>query len=184
MKRINYYLFLWAILTFGCGDENAVKIQSPKDGEFIIELYNASGDLLLTKQGNAENLVADNIYSWEIRLLDPIFGMQNSDPLETFASLTFFGKTPMNKLQELNFNDDINAVLFQRWYSLEDDWGYRSTSGTMNITQIEKLKIKGNFQIDLEVDDSAQQNPKWGEHIVVKGYFSSICPYEKYGGCE
>ena len=184
MKRVNCYLFLLTILMLACEDVTTDEIQSVKDGEYIIKLYNDNGDLLLTKRGNAENLVADNIYSWEIRFLDPLFGMQNSDPLETFASLTVFGKSSINKPQELFFNNDNIAVLHQQWYSLGDDWGYRSTKGTMNITQIEKFRIKGNFEINLEVDGSAQQNPKWGERIFVKGYFSSVCPYEEYGGCE
>ena len=61
MKKANFYLFLLSILTFGCGEENAYEIQNLNDGEFIIKLYNSNGDLLLTRKGDAENLVSMTI---------------------------------------------------------------------------------------------------------------------------
>lgn len=183
MKRINYFLLLVFILVLGCSDENATGIQNLKDGEFVIKLYNSNGNLLLSKKGDAENLGAAGS-NWEIRLIDRAFGQQNSDPLKTFASLTIFGDVSISDSQELQFNTDNAAYFFERWYSLEDDWGYKSTGGTLRITSTEQSIIKGSFEIELEVDaEFAQQNPLWGERIVAKGYFSSICPGGEYGGC-
>lgn len=173
MKRANYCLLLLSILTFGCGEENDNELQNLNDGEFVIQLYNSNGDLLLSRKGDAENLVTSDNH-WEIRLLDPSFGLQNSEPLKTFASLTIFGQSSINTPKELHFNTDNSASFHQRWYSLEDDWGYKSTNGTLKITSSEKSGIKGNFEINLEVDVNAQQNPLWGEHILAKGYFSSM----------
>jgi hypothetical protein len=181
MEKINCYLFLLFMFALGCGDENVNENQSVKDGEYVIKLYNSEGELLLTKKGNAENL--GNSDHWEIRLLDPSFALPNTDPLETFASLTIFTQATINTPLELQFNNDNSASFHQRWYSLEDDWGYRSTEGTLIITSLDKSKIKGSFEINLKVDANAQQNPRWGHHIVAKGYFSSICPYENVGGC-
>lgn len=182
MKSVSCYLFLLCILKFGCAEENVNKIQNLEDGEFVIELYNNKGDLLLTKEGNAENLGTPG-NRWEIRLLDPAFELQNSDPLKTFASLTMFGQSSINIPQELRFNTNNTAYLYQRWYSLEGDWGYKSTNGTLSITSAEKSIVKGSFEISLEADANTQQNPLWGAHILVKGYFSSTCPYQNVGGC-
>jgi hypothetical protein len=182
MKKANFYLLLLSILTFGCGEENASEIQNLKDGEFIIRLYNSNGDLLLTKKGDAQNLVTSDS-NWEIRLLDPSFGAQNSDPLETFASLTFFGQSSISTPKEFHFNNDNSAAFHQRWYSLDDDWGYKSIDGRLNITSVGNLQIKGSFEVKLEGDVNAQENPHWGQHILAKGYFSSICAYENVGGC-
>jgi hypothetical protein len=183
MKKATFYFFLLSILAFGCGEDNSNRIQNLKDGEFIIKLYNSNGDLLFTRTGDAENLgTGDN--HLEIRLLDPSFALPNTNPLETFASLTIFGQSKISAPQELRFNDDNSATFRQRWYSLRDDWGYKSVEGTLDITYFDRLKIKGSFEIHLEVDDKAQQNPRWGHRILAKGYFSSICPYENVGGCQ
>jgi hypothetical protein len=191
MKRLTKYLLLLSILTLGCGEEDGTEnvppdatseLQNLKDGEFVIKLYNTNGDLLLTKKGDAENLGTAYDH-WEIRLLDPSFGTQDSDPLQTFASLTISGQSGINTPRQLQFNKDNAASFHQRWYSLEDDWGYKSSTGTLVITSVEKLKITGSFEISLEVDVNARQNPLWGEYILAKGYFSSTCPYENAGGC-
>lgn len=182
MKLATYYLLLLFILTVGCGEENDNGIQKIKDGEFVIQLYDSNGDLLLTRKGDAENLLRYDSY-WEIRLLDPSFGLPDSEPLKTFASLTIFGQSPINTPKELHFNTDNTASFHQRWYSLEDDWSYKSVDGTLKIISLEKSGIKGYFEITLEVDANAHQNPLWGKYILAKGYFSSICPYKKHGGC-
>ena len=182
MKKAGFFLFIVSILMLGCEEDHTNEIQNLKDGEYLIKLYNNSGDLLLTRKGSAENLGAvDN--HWEIRLLDPSFAMPDSDPLKTFASLTLYGESLTSTPRELSLNEDYSAVLHQRWYSLENDWGYKSIDGSVTITSMEKSKIKGSFEINLTVDVNAQQNPLWGKYIVAKGHFSSTCPYEDIGGC-
>lgn len=173
MKKVRYFLFLVLILSFGCSEEKDYENQNLKDGEFVIKLYNSKGDLLLTRKGDAQNLAYTDS-NWEIRLMDPLFGLPTSDPLKTFASLTVFGQSPITEPQELQFNNDNSAVLHQRWYSLGDDWGYKSTSGMLTISTIEKSGVKGSFEITLEVDADAQQNPLWGDNLLAKGYFSTI----------
>ena len=176
-------MFLLTVLVFACREENIKKTERLKEGEFLIKLYNSNGDLLLTRNGNAENLGTGG-GNWEIRLLDPSFGQQNADPLKTFAFLTVFGQSELKTPESLAFNSDNFASFRQRWYSLQDDWGYESTDGVLNITSIEGTKITGNFEIHLQVGTDAQQNPLWGDHILVKGSFSSICPYESVGACN
>lgn len=181
MKGVSIF-FILVILTFGCENPTAEETPLLKDGEYIIKLYSTDGELLLTRKGTAENLGAvDNYY--EIRLLDPFFGLQKSKPLETFASLTIFGQSLPSQPHQSFFNTDNTGVLHQRWYSASDDWGYRSRSGTLKITKVENLKIAGSFQIELIVDGDAEQNPNWGDRILAKGYFVSICPYEDHGVC-
>lgn len=174
MKRAKLYLFLLLIFTLGCGEENAYEIQNLKDGEFIVKLYNSKGHLLLTTKGDAENFNTSGNY-WEIRFVDPT--------LERFASLTVIGQTPINKPQEFQLDSNNVAIFHQRWYSSQDVWGYKSTNGSLNITSWKESKVKGSFEINLDVDPNAQQNPLWGEHILAKGYFTSICPYEDVGVC-
>jgi hypothetical protein len=183
MKRAGTFLILLAILAIGCREDGVDEIQSLKDGEFVINLYHSNGSLLLTTKGNAENLSTSGSH-WEIRLMDPDFSTPNPDPLETFAHFTIIGQSAIAQPGELSINNDNIAIFHQRWYSITGDWGYRSTSGTLHIQQLEKLRMKGSFEINLEVDQNAQQHPEWGDRILVKGNFSSVCPYQETGGCK
>ena len=182
MKGTNYCLLLLIILAVGCGQENTCELENLNEGEFVIKLYNTSGDLLLTKKGNAENFSLSGDH-WELRLLDSDFGLENADPLKTFAFLTIFGEAAVTTPRVLQVNNGNRAVFSQRWYSLEDDWGYKSVNGTVNITSLEGSKVKGSFEINLEVADNAFLNPLWGERILAKGHFSSICPYADLDVC-
>lgn len=182
MKGANFCLFLLTMLALGCGHQEACELESVNEGEFIIRLYNPGGDLLLTKKGNAENFSLSGDH-WELRLLDSDFGLENADPLKTFASLTIFGESAVTQPRVLQVNNGNRAVFHQRWYSLEDDWGYKSVNGTVNIASLEGSKVKGSFEINMEADVNALQNPLWGERILAKGHFSSICPYEDLGVC-
>jgi hypothetical protein len=53
MKGTKYCLLLPIILVVGCGQENTCELENLNEGEFVIKLYNTSGDLLLTKKGSA-----------------------------------------------------------------------------------------------------------------------------------
>ena len=129
MKRVICYLILLSILIIGCTEENIYEAQDVRDGEFTIKLYNSKGALLFAKKGIAENLVtADN--RWEIRLLDPSFGLPDSDPLKTFASLTIFGQSSLNEPKQFEFNKDNLAAFQHPCYSPENNWEKGSLSGT------------------------------------------------------
>jgi hypothetical protein len=174
---------LSTLFFFNCDkDDDELAPSGLESGEFEIKIYNEDGVLLLTKKGDAENLGGTG--SWEIRLLDPMFGTENGDDSQNFASLTFFGQSPLNELQTIELDEDRFAVFHQRWYSLPDDWGYRTLQGTLRISERHELMIKGSFEIRLTTDPSMLANPKWGERIFIKGSFSSICPYESVGGCD
>lgn len=176
MKGANCCLFLLTVLALGCGHEEACELENLNEGEFVIKLYNTGGDLLLTKKGIAENFSLSGDH-WELRLLDSDFGLENADPLRTFASLTVFGESAVTTPRVLQVNNGNRAVFFQRWYSLEDDWGYKSVDGVVNIVSLEGSKVRGSFEINLETNADAQPNPLWGDRILAKGHFSSRCPY-------
>jgi len=182
MKRKFFYLFLLSILAVSCDEENDCEIENLNEGEFAIKLYNTRGDLLLTKKGNAENFSLSGDH-WELRLLDADFGLENSDPLKTFAFFGIFGDHAITATQVLQVEKGNSARFYQRWYSLNDDWGYQSVDGTINITSIEGSKAKGSFEINLEVADYFNANPLWGDRLLAKGHFSSICPYEGSDVC-
>jgi hypothetical protein len=170
------------ILLTSCREEDISEGPSLGEGEFILDLFNEQGDLLLTKKGTAENLFT-NSERWEIRLLDPQFIEPEHDPLSTFAFLVFIGQNAIDQRTELSLNHDNIASFRQRWYSLTDDWGYQSTSGSMRIEELGELRLVGSFEITLEVAAGALVNTRWGNRIVLKGRFSSTCPYQSTGGC-
>lgn len=173
---------LCIVFCFSACQEEMPTTPDVTDGEFVIELYNTDNELLLTKKGNAENLSTSGTY-WEIRLMDPQFGQPGGDPLQSFAFLTLIGNSAIRRGQ-IALDSDHVARFEQRWYSMPTDWGYLSNRGTVDITEFSNLAVKGSFEVTLTVADHANPHPQWGNEIRVKGYFSSLCPYQETGGCQ
>jgi hypothetical protein len=168
MMRLNHLLLALIFFGMGCSKELPNNIPSLKEGEFEIRVYDIKGALLLSKKGEAEYIGKN-----ELRLIDTTFIQPNVDPLKTFAAFYFSLNTTLTSPKELSLNNNSTASFSQRWYSLPDDWGYTSTAGNLTISSIVNSKVKGSFQVTLDIADGFGKNPLWGEHIVVKGSFST-----------
>jgi hypothetical protein len=168
MIRLNHLLFALFFFGIGCSKELPTNIPNLKEGEFEIRVYDIKGALLLSKKGEAEYIGKN-----ELRLTDTTFIQPNVDPLKTFAAFYFILNTTLTSPKELILNSNSTASFTQRWYSLSDDWGYTSAAGKLTISSIVNSKVKGSFEVNLDIADGFGKNPLWGEHIVVKGSFST-----------
>jgi hypothetical protein len=166
MMRPKDLLLALLFLSVGCSKELSTNAPSLKDGEFEIRIYDTKGTLLLSKKGQAEY-----IGQAELRLTDTTFIQPNADPLKTFASFSFRLNTPLTSSKQLSLNDNSTASFYQRWYSLADDWGYSSTTGKLIVSSVANAQAKGSFEVNLDIADSFDKNPLWGDHIIVKGSF-------------
>jgi hypothetical protein len=166
--RLSHLSFVLIFFGIGCSIELPTNTPNFKDGEFEIRVYDTKGTLLLSKKGEAEYIGKN-----ELRLTDTTFIQPNVDPLKTFAVFYFSLNSPLVSPKEFRLNNNSTASFSQRWYSLPDDWGYTSTAGKLTISSIINSNAKGSFEVNLDIADGFDKNPLWGEHIVVKGSFST-----------
>jgi len=181
MKLINL-LFGFAAILSACQEEADGKFPDLPDGTYHFEIFNHQGRKVLTRDGNA---VGQGSYN-QVELADPEFISQaKEDSLDVFAALWLF----TDKSRELRWDksslwqvgpDLAGAFLVQRYYSGPSDWEYESVSGQIRILESTDNVLKGYFRIKMQVrqaDDNNlginwMANPKWGDRIVVDGYFA------------
>lgn len=184
MKSGTLCILLIAILAFGCNSDNEVdfSLKNLKDGEFYLKLYDANGKLLLTTKGDASYLP---IYSggWQLVMTDPTFATKDATPNNTFAWLGLWSPSAVSSPAEFQLQIEGGADLYQRYYSLKDDWNYTSSSGSIKVISVSGSIIKGSFEVRLVKAANSEINTYWGDNLLAIGYFSGECPYVSIGGC-
>ena len=162
-----------------CSDDDA-EFPALDPGTYYLEIFNDQGQKVLTRSGEAIGL---GDYS-QISLTDPQFITQSEgDPLNTFAYLfltTGNEYDVWNQKQIWPVNSPSQAMLNQRYYNIGGDWAYENVSGKVVITESTATILKGHFTMKMMALEPGSKwgmawsvNPKWGDHIVVKGYFVS-----------
>jgi hypothetical protein len=175
MKKLATYcltLSFFAILTSCSKGKEQDTIPGPPEGTYEIIAYNANNQKIFTRKGDAMYVNVTN-YGTQIRLDDPDFVTRAAiNPDDVFASIVLQGKQKINSPIVLSAND-FNANIYQRWYSLGNDWSYRLQEGSLKIKEVAPGKIQGEFIINLIKTEFA--NSKWGDTITIKGKFYANC---------
>lgn len=175
MKKLATYSLILSffLILSSCSKEKAQDtISDPPEGTYEIIAYNTNKQEIFTRKGNAQYINLMN-YGTQIRLDDPNFVTQiATTPNDVFASIILQGKQKINSPALLSDND-FNANIHQRWYSLDKDWSYYLQKGSLKIKEVSPGKIRGEFIINLTKREYA--NPGWGDTITIKGKFYANC---------
>lgn len=181
--KLKSLLFGFAVILSGCQEEEDVKFPDIADGTYHLEIFNDQGQKVLTRNGNAIGLGS---YS-HVVIEDPEFGSQaEDDSLDVFAALWPFTdksyELPWDKSSIWNVaQESAGALIVQRYYGSSSDWQYESVSGQIRILGSTDNVLKGYFKIKMDVRPPDPNNtgvkwtanPKWGDRIVIEGYFAS-----------
>lgn len=182
MKLLSQVFALVTILA-SCREEEVLKFPDLADGTYHLEIFDIQGRKVLTREGNAIGLGS---YS-QVVIEDPEFASQaEEDSLDTFAALWLFTEKTHASTWDENFiwnvdAESAGAIFIQRYYGGLSDWQYESVLGEIRIFESTDNVLKGYFEITMRVRQSDENNPgivwtsnpKWGDQIVVKGFFSS-----------
>ena len=170
------------VVLSACQDED-VKFPDLDVGNYQLKIFDQHGQKVLTRRGKATGLGTHS----QVIMEDPEFVTHaEKDSMDVFASLWLF----TDKVYELTWNngslwhispDEAGAFLIQRQYGSSSDWQYESVSGEIRILESTNNVLKGHFRINMTVTQPDENNPgmmwranpKWGDSIVVQGYFAS-----------
>lgn len=141
-------------------------------------MFNEKGKLILSRQGDFVQVIGNQFV-----LDDPLFTTQSSrKPFEIFAYLVV-SLEDYNGFAEGVF--PISAHLSQRYYTLESDWNYSGSTGTISISRNKQGQLEGSFTLKMHSsniyyylyypygyhcpDTGKRENPLWGEKITISG---------------
>jgi len=175
-----FSLILCSALVLSACDENENDFPSLEPGTYQLEIFDEHNVRLLTRTGTAIGLGSGS----QIRMEDPEFiSGKSADPLAVFADLLLIAgnnEKTWDENQKWKIDASAQAVLNQHYYSLRTDWRYRGYGGHIRIVESTDEVMKGSFTITMAVDTISyypyanwQENPLWGDQIVIKGFFAS-----------
>lgn len=176
MKTAKTFIFLFILsLLSACKSTQNGEILpqiNVEEGRYKIKIYDSSGKLVLTREGEADYTGHNN----SITLVDPDFKKLGFD--EYFSSLYFTHEKNIyneNYFTEGLFNEnEIVATISSAWYSLpEKDWAYSLTKGSIQIIKISKDNVAGLLKFEMKEDSFwlKGKNKKWGENIKIEAEF-------------
>jgi hypothetical protein len=163
MKNLISSVFILAILG-SCSKETQNTIPDPPVGTYEVIFYNQDNNVVFTRKGNA--FYADFNNGTQIRLTDP-------DPVQTFSTnakeVAYIFLQINHKLNSPVTMDTSSFYGYVAQGRYIDDWGYRTQTGQLKITEIAQDKIRGEFTITVTSVNGS--NPNWGDRITIKGKF-------------
>ena len=166
MKNLIRSVFILAILG-SCRKEVQRTISDPPEGTYEVIFYNQDNNIVFTRKGNAFYGINNGT---QIRLDDP-------DPIQTFSTnpneVVYIYLQLNYKLSSPATVDTSSFYGYVSQGRYIDDWGYKTQSGELKITEIVQGKIRGEFTITVTSVNSP--NPNWGDHITIKGKFYARC---------
>ena len=186
MTTKHFLLMAFAYVSlYACKNSNNEVEPIPEDGKYQFSLYDARGIKIFTKTGEAtyHNAVAGKT---QINFVHPDFSWISSnnfnrnpepDKENNFAELLLESNSKISKSSILK-DKEIFSTIFQRFYSLDNDWAYNSSNGELVVKQIVDKKMTGTFEFNLKGSSNFGNlvvNPNWGDNIKVKGSFAAIC---------
>jgi hypothetical protein len=176
MKTLKLTLFplLSFLMMISCknSQEDIIPSITVQEGIYRIKIYDSSGKLVLTREGEADYTGHNN----SITLIDPDFGKLGFG--DYFSGLHLTHKKNQNNENYFTkglFNEkEIIAYINSAWYIIpEKDWGYGLTKGSLQIIDISKENIKGFAKFEMKNDSSwlKGENSKWGDNIKIEAEF-------------
>lgn len=173
MKNLISAFFIVTILG-SCSKEVQNTIPDQPVGAYEVNFYNQDNNVVFTHKGPAF-YINENIGT-QIRLDDPdpvrTYSINPNEVANIFLQLNYKLSSPVNV-------DTSNFIGYVSQGRYIDDWGYRTQTGELKITEIMQGNIRGEFIITVKSVNGLNSN--WGNHVTIKGKFYARCGHR--GGC-